>query len=84
MDYEEDLNAKDDAYEKFQIRATFIPTIKKVKIKDKSIDVDFLSDFCRSLFEMHVVINKAANHRYIKPNFFDFLLNLVIKFFPHS
>lgn len=58
LDYEEDLNIKEDSYEKYEIRPTFIPTVKKVKVKDRTIDIDFLITFCNKLFEVHNMINK--------------------------
>jgi len=58
LDYEEDLNIKDDSYEKFEIRPTFIPTIKKFRVKDRTIDIEFLITFCTKLFEMHNLMNK--------------------------
>ncbi len=58
LDYEDDINVKDDSYKKFEIKPTFIPTTKKIRSKDRTIDINFLIDFCERLFEVHAMINK--------------------------
>ena len=60
LDYEEDLNIKEDSYEKFEIKPTFIPNIKKFKSRDKTINLDFMSEFCEKLFDVHAMMNKLS------------------------
>ncbi len=64
FDYEDDLNIKDDSYEKYEIRPTYIPTVKRPRLKDRTIEIDSLINFSNKLFEVHNMINKFPLNGY--------------------
>lgn len=55
MDYEEDLNIKDENYKKFEIKPVYVPNNKR-KSRDKTLDVETLNMIVKSLFDTHCVI----------------------------
>jgi len=57
MEYEEDLNIKDENYKRFEIKPIYVPNNKK-RSKDKSLDLDLLINLCKSLFDTHSVLVK--------------------------
>ena len=58
MDYEDDLNAKEDNYSKFEIKPVFIPNNRK-RLKDKKLDIEVLSNLSQNLFDTYSSILKA-------------------------
>ena len=58
MDYEEDLNAKEDNYSKFEIKPVFIPNNRK-RLKDKKLDIEVLCNLAQNLFDTYSTILKA-------------------------
>ena len=59
MEYEEDLNIKNENYKKHEIKPIYVPNNKK-RVKDKTLDIDNLTLICRNLFDTHNIISKLV------------------------
>lgn len=59
MEYEEDLNIKDENYKKYEIKPIYVPNCKK-RNKESPLDFDSLVMICRCLFETHSIISKLV------------------------
>jgi hypothetical protein len=57
LDFEEDLNIKDFNFNKFQIKPGNIPYSKKVKLRDKQININSMIEFINSIFRIHNAIS---------------------------
>ena len=57
LDYEEDLNIKDFNFNKFQIKPGNIPNGKRVKLKDKQININSMIEFINAIFKVHNAIS---------------------------
>jgi hypothetical protein len=57
LDFEEDLNIKDYNFNKFQIKPGNIPNSKKVKLRDKQININSMIEFFNSIFRVHNAIS---------------------------
>jgi hypothetical protein len=58
LEYEEDLNARDDNYKKYEIRPSYIPNNHKRKSRDKSLNVETLINIITRLFEHNKILSK--------------------------
>ena len=60
LDYEEDLNAKEDSYATYEIKPVYIPNLKR-KTRDKTLNLNFISLLMQSLFESYLIVLKSTN-----------------------
>jgi hypothetical protein len=58
MEYEEDLNIKEENYKKYEIKPIYVPNKKRTK--DKTLNIDSLILICRNLFDTHNIIAKLV------------------------
>ena len=58
LDYSEDLNIKEEDYNKYEIKPTFIPSPRR-RGKDKKLSIIFLTGLCQNLFDLYNMILKT-------------------------
>lgn len=59
LDYEDDINAKEDNYSQYEIKPVYIPNNKK-RTRDKTLDVNLLSNLIQNLFDTYSLILKVT------------------------
>jgi hypothetical protein len=59
MEFEDDLNVKEECYKKFEIKPVYVPNNKK-RCKDKSLDIDGLILITTNLFDTHNIISNFS------------------------
>jgi hypothetical protein len=62
LEYEEDLNAKDENYKKFEIKPFYIPNNNKRKSRDKSLDIETLLIIISRLLEHNKIFSKLQKN----------------------
>ena len=58
LDYSEDTNIKEEDYNKYEIKPTYIPSPRR-KGKDKKLNISFLLVLCQNLFDLYDMILKT-------------------------
>ena len=58
LDYSEDINIKEENYNKYEIKPTYIPSPRR-RGKDKKLNIIFLLGLCQNLFDLYNMIIKA-------------------------
>ena len=58
LDYSEDSNIKEEDYNKYEIKPTFIPNPRR-RGKDKKLNIVFLLGLCQNLFDLYNMIVKT-------------------------
>ena len=58
LDYSEDINLKEEGYNKYEIKPTYIPSQRK-RGKDKKLNIIFLLSLCQNLFDLYNMIIKT-------------------------
>ena len=58
LDYSEDLNIKEEDYNKYEIKPTYIPSPRR-RGKDKKLNIIFLLCLCQNLFDLYNMIVKT-------------------------
>ena len=58
LDYSEDLNIKEESYNKYEIKPTYIPSPRR-RGKDKKLNIIFLLGLCQNLFDLYNMIIKT-------------------------
>ena len=58
LDYSEDSNIKEEDYNKYEIKPTYIPSPRR-KGKDKKLNIMFLLGLCQNLFDLYDMILKT-------------------------
>ena len=58
LDYSDDINAKEDDYNKYEIKPTYIPSQRK-RGKDKKLNINELIGLCQNLFDLYNMIVKT-------------------------
>ena len=58
MDYSEDLNIKEESYNKYEIKPTYIPSPRR-RGKDKKLNIIFLLGLCQNLFDLYNMLVKT-------------------------
>ena len=58
LDYSDDLNIKEEDYNKYEIKPTYIPSPRR-RGKDKKLSIIFLIDICQNLFDLYNLIVKT-------------------------
>ena len=59
LDYEEDLNSKEDNYSKFEIKPVYIPNNKR-RTRDKTLDIDVIASLVQNIFDTYLILIKAS------------------------
>ena len=59
LDYEDDINAKEDNYSQYEIKPVYIPNNKK-RTRDKTLDANLLSNLIQNLFDTYSLILKVT------------------------
>ena len=55
LDYSEDINIKEESYNKYEIKPTYIPSPRR-RGKDKKLNIIFLLSLCQNLFDLYNMI----------------------------
>ena len=58
LDYSEDINIKEENYNKYEIKPTYIPSPRR-RGKDKKLNIIFLLGLCQNLFDLYNMIVKT-------------------------
>ena len=58
LDYSEDINIKEESYNKYEIKPTYIPSPRR-RGKDKKLNIVFLLGLCQNLFDLYNMIVKT-------------------------
>ena len=58
LDYSEDLNMKEESYNKYEIKPTYIPSPRR-RGKDKKLNIIFLLSLCQNLFDLYNMLVKT-------------------------
>ena len=58
LDYSEDINIKEESYNKYEIKPTYIPSPRR-RGKDKKLNIIFLLSLCQNLFDLYNMIIKT-------------------------
>ena len=58
LDYSEDINIKEEDYNKYEIKPTYIPSPRR-RGKDKKLNIIFLLGLCQNLFDLYNMIVKT-------------------------
>ena len=58
LDYSEDINIKEESYNKYEIKPTYIPSPRR-RGKDKKLNIIFLLTLCQNLFDLYNMIIKT-------------------------
>ena len=58
LDYSEDINIKEESYNKYEIKPTYIPSPRR-RGKDKKLNIIFLLNLCQNLFDLYNMIVKT-------------------------
>ena len=58
LDYSEDLNIKEESYNKYEIKPTYIPSPRR-RGKDKKLNIIFLLGLCQNLFDLYNMLVKT-------------------------
>ena len=58
LDYSEDINVKEEDYNKYEIKPTIIPSQRR-RGKDKKLNINLLNNLCQNLFDLYNIIVKT-------------------------